>query len=186
MNILTKLFLAALAVATLAGCGYTPVQAPKTEAERIETKSLLNVPVDVSTFKTHKLNIVAENGDKGRITVFTDPKTGKTYDLDGQPVNEKGERILANGKTCNPGAIVNNMRGYGTSLNMRYECWTSAAFAFVNNDETAVKAYGKAWSGAVGAAAAVNPVTAVGIVVGPMIGVMLKDHEMTDDMPDTM
>lgn len=113
MSILTKLSLIFLTVTLLSGCGYTPVQAPKTEAERIETKSLLNVPVDVSTFTTHKLNIVAENGDKGRITVFTDPKTGKTYDLDGQPVNEKGERILANGKTCNPGAIVNNMRGYG-------------------------------------------------------------------------
>lgn len=71
-------------------------------------------------------------------------------------------------------------------MNMRYECWTSAAFAFVNNDETAVKAYGRAWSGTMGAAAAVNPVAAVGIAGATMIGVMLKDHEMTDDMPDTM
>lgn len=186
MSILTKLSLIFLTVTLLSGCGYTPVQAPKTEAERIETKSLLNVPVDVSTFTTHKLNIVAENGDKGRITVFTDPKTGKTYDLDGQPINAKGERILANGNVCKPLVIVFNSRGYGTSLNPRYECWTSTKFAHLNNSNRNEKNYGSAFGGAVGAAAAVNPVAAVGIAGATMIGVMLKDHEMTDDMPDTM
>lgn len=172
-------------VAALAGCSYTPVQAPKTEAERIETKSLLHVPVDVSNFKTHKLNIVADNGDKGRITVFTDPKTGKTYDLDGQPINEKGERILANGDVCKPGIISFGMRGYGTSLNPRYECWTSTKFSYVNGDDA--KNNGKIYGGTIGAIAAINPVVALGALVTSGAALMaMPADQVTDDMPDTM
>jgi hypothetical protein len=62
--------------------------------------SFLSVPVDLRGFPWQKIEIVAKNGDKGRVTVFTDPATGKTYDLDGQPVNEKGERILKDGYVC--------------------------------------------------------------------------------------
>lgn len=143
MNTLTKLSLTALAISTIAGCGYTPIKAPSTEAEMIESKSLLHVPVDVSHFQTSKLKIVADNGDEGRITVFTDPKTGKTYDLDGQPINEKGERVLTDGSVCNPLVIINNARGYGTSLNPRRECWTSAYFDFVNDSGRHMKNFGK-------------------------------------------
>jgi hypothetical protein len=49
----------------------------------------------------------------GLITIFTDPETGKTYDEDGQPVNEKGERILKNGYVCKVRLITSNIRAYG-------------------------------------------------------------------------
>lgn len=187
MNTVTKFTLTALTIATLAGCASAPVEAPKTEAERIASGSLLNVPVDISKFPSHKQKIVADNGDEGRITVFVDPKTGKSYDLDGQPVNEKGERVLADGQVCNPLVISFNMRGFGTSLNPRYECWTSAKYAYVNNDNTKEKAGGKIASSGIGALAAINPIAAVGALVatGVAIASKGKTEVQDDDMPDT-
>jgi hypothetical protein len=104
MNSLIKLTVAALAIATLAGCASIP-QAPKNAQEMAEMAeigddNLLNVPVDITGFSWKKQEIVAVNGDKGIVTVFTDPKTSLTYDTAGQPVNEKAERVLRNGIIC--------------------------------------------------------------------------------------
>lgn len=86
----------------LFGCATAPKKAPTT-AEEVATmgkKNLLSVPADISKFNWSKFEVVALNGDKGRITLFTDPQTGKNYDEDGQPVNEKGYRILNDGYVC--------------------------------------------------------------------------------------
>jgi hypothetical protein len=90
-----------LIATALAGCSSFPT-APKDAKEMAEMgdDSFLSVPVDIRGFPWQKIEIVAKNGDKGRVTVFTDPATGKTYDLDGQPVNEKGERVLKDGYVC--------------------------------------------------------------------------------------
>lgn len=173
----------------LAGCSSAPPQAPKTEKELIESNSILHVPVDVSKFTAKKLNIVADNGDKGRITVFTNPADGKMYDADGQPVNEKGERILTDGSVCNPKVIVLNARGYGPGMNPRKECWSNAYIAYVNNDSTektkrgAVAASSSAAAGAMTAIAGPIAIVGVGAV---LFGTMLTEHEITDDMPDTL
>lgn len=112
-----------LIATALAGCASAP-QAPKDAKEMaaLGEDNLLHVPVDVSNFPWKKLEIEATNGDKGRITVFTDPATGKTYDLDGQPVNEKGERILKDGYVCKVEGIFVNQRVYG-----RAGFWTETA-----------------------------------------------------------
>lgn len=94
-------------LAALAGCSSFPT-APKDAKEMAEMgdDSFLHVPVDITGFAWKKMDIIAKNGDKGRITVFTDAKTGKTYDLDGQPVNEKGERVLKDGYVCEVDMIM--------------------------------------------------------------------------------
>lgn len=174
-------FLGFLIVTTLAGCASTPLEAPKTEAERIASGSLLNVPVDISKFPSHKQKIVADNGDEGRITVFVDPTTGKSYDLDGQPVNEKGERVLADGQVCNPLVISFNMRGFGTSLNPRYECWTSAKFSKVNNPDY-VGNFGKGLSiGMVAIAAAPAMGVAAAAGTGTIGSVFAQSSDDTED-----
>lgn len=92
---------------SLAGCSSFPT-APKDAKEMAEMgdDNFLNVPVDITGFAWKKMDIIAKNGDKGIITVFIDPKTGKTYDLDGQPVNEKGERVLKDGYICEVDMIM--------------------------------------------------------------------------------
>lgn len=108
-----KALSAAFLIAALAGCASAP-KAPQDAKEMAEMgDNLLHVPVDVSKFPWKKMEIEATNGDKGRITVFTDPTTGKTYDLDGQPVNAKGERILRDGYVCKVEGIYVNQRSYG-------------------------------------------------------------------------
>lgn len=129
MKSLFKTALFSIAIATLTGCASMP-DAPKTQAEmkQLGDDNLLHVPVDITNFKTSKLEIFSEedkdacygifcrsfgtNDHKGIITVFTDPETGKTYDLDGQPINEKGQRILKNGFVCVVRYIYNNQRSY--------------------------------------------------------------------------
>jgi hypothetical protein len=129
MNTLIKLTVAALAIATLAGCASIP-QAPKNAQEMaaLGDDNLLNVPVDITGFPWKKQEIVAVNGDKGIVTVFTDPKTGLTYDLDGQPVNAKAERVLKNGYVCEVKVIVFNARGYGPLFNSHEDCMTTAFY----------------------------------------------------------
>lgn len=41
---------------------------------------------------------------------------GKIYDLDGQPINELGERILKNGYICKVRMITSNMRIYANMV----------------------------------------------------------------------
>jgi hypothetical protein len=109
-----------LAVVLLSGCASIST-VPKSEEEMnaLGDDSLLHVPVDISNFPWKKVQFetVADenfgrNGLKGQTTIFTDPATGKTYDEDGQPVNEKGERILKNGYVCVPRWITSNHRVY--------------------------------------------------------------------------
>jgi len=90
------------ALSQLVGCASAPKKAPTNAEEMAAMKedNLLKIPVDISQFPWAKFELVALNGDKGRITLFTDPKTGNTYDEDGQPVNEKGYRILNDGYVC--------------------------------------------------------------------------------------
>ena len=118
MNILTKLSLTALAVATLAGCASAPLEPPKTEAERVASGSLLHVPVaiNLTDFTWHKVTVSMEKGvglwdfkNSGQVTIFTDKKSGKTYDFEGQPVSAEGHRILTNGYVCKPKLIINNL-----------------------------------------------------------------------------
>jgi hypothetical protein len=120
-----------LAVVLLSGCASAP-QVPQDakEVAEIGDDNLLNDPVDITGFTSKKIEIFSErdenacyglfcqpfgrDGDKGQITIFTDPETGKTYDEDGQPVNEKGERILRNGYVCKVRLIsFSNTRIYG-------------------------------------------------------------------------
>jgi hypothetical protein len=125
MNIMnSKLILSGvLAVVLLSGCAATVIEAPKSaeELSSLDDSNLLNVPVDISGFYAYKKDIYSEkidgvrisrDGDRGRITIFSDPVTGKNYDEDGQPVNEKGQRILRNGYVCKVALINNNIRIY--------------------------------------------------------------------------
>lgn len=115
MNNIIKATIATLAISALAGCASIP-QAPKNAQEMaaLGDDNLLNVPVDITGFPWKKQEIVAANGDKGIVTVFTDPKNGKTYDLDGQAVNAKAERVLKNGYVCEASSIGSfNQRVYG-------------------------------------------------------------------------
>jgi hypothetical protein len=116
-----------LAVVLLSGCASAP-QAPKDAKELAEMgeDNLLHVPVDLTQFINNwkKVKIISEedkdaglfgfgrDGDIGQTTVWTNPADGKMYDLDGQPVNEKGERILKNGYVCKVRMIASNMRIY--------------------------------------------------------------------------
>jgi hypothetical protein len=111
----------------LSGCASAP-QAPKDAKELAEMgeDNLLHVPVDLTQFINNwkKVKIISEedkdaglfgfgrDGDIGQTTVWTNPADGKMYDLDGQPVNEKGERILKNGYVCKVRMIASNMRIY--------------------------------------------------------------------------
>lgn len=111
-----KIVLALLATSlfsVLTGCASMP-EAPKNAEEKIALgeDSFLNVPVDVATFPWEKKKITAQDGSEGQITVFTDPVTGKAYDLDGQPLNEKGFRILKDGYVCEVKSIGLNRRFY--------------------------------------------------------------------------
>jgi hypothetical protein len=92
--------------------------------------SLLHVPVDISNFPWKKVQFetvadedetFGKGGLKGQTTIFTDPATGKTYDEDGQPVNEKGERILKNGYVCVPRWITSNQRVYAAPSFFSFE-----------------------------------------------------------------
>lgn len=114
----TKLSLTGLAIATLAGCASAPLEPPKTEAERIATGSRLHVPVaiNLNDFTWHKVTVSMEKGvglwdykESGQVTIFTDKKTGKTYDFEGQPVTAEGYRVLTDGYVCKPRLIINNM-----------------------------------------------------------------------------
>lgn len=127
----TKLVLSGvLAVTLLSGCASAP-KTPKDAKELAEMgdSTLLSVPVNITGFTSKKVEIISEedknacfgmfcqpfgrDGDKGLITIFTDPETGKTYDEDGQPVNDKGERVLRNGYVCKVRMITSNIRSYG-------------------------------------------------------------------------
>lgn len=127
MNNIVKATIATLAISTLVGCASVP-QAPKDAKEMAELgeDNLLNVPVDLTPFIDNwkKVKIVSEedksaglfgfgrDGDIGQTTVWTNPENGKMYDADGQPVNEKGERILKNGYVCKVRMISGNTRFY--------------------------------------------------------------------------
>jgi hypothetical protein len=127
MNNIVKATIATLAISTLVGCASVP-QAPKDAKEMAELgeDNLLNVPVDLTPFIDNwkKVKIVSEedksaglfgfgrDGDIGQTTVWTNPENGKMYDADGQPVNEKGERILKNGYVCKVRMIMGNTRFY--------------------------------------------------------------------------
>lgn len=105
--------LAASLFSVLTGCASMP-EAPKNAEEKtaLGEDSFLNVPVDVAAFPWEKKKITAQDGSEGQITVFTDPVTGKAYDLDGQPLNEKGFRILKDGYVCEVKSIGLNRRWY--------------------------------------------------------------------------
>jgi hypothetical protein len=110
----TKLILSGVLAVMLAGCTTVP-QAPKDTKEMAEMgeDNLLNVPVDITGFTAAKMEIIAEDGNKGRITTFVNPATGKVYDLDGQVLNDKGERILRDGHVCKVKTIsLSNARHY--------------------------------------------------------------------------
>jgi hypothetical protein len=116
MKALVKVGFVAVVLAVLSGCTSAPIEAPKTEKERIESKSLLSVPVDIAGFTYHKVKI--EPREKNLVfnfepmkTIFTNPENGKTYDFEGQPVNEKGYRILTDGYVCQPQKIVGSVLG---------------------------------------------------------------------------
>lgn len=130
MKKFVKATIATLAISTLVGCASVP-QAPKDAKEMAELgeDNLLNVPVDLTPFIDNwkKVKIVSEedksaglfgfgrDGDIGQTTVWTNPENGKMYDADGQPVNEKGERILKNGYVCKVRMIASNQRIYANS-----------------------------------------------------------------------
>lgn len=114
-----------LAVVLLSGCASIST-VPKNESEMkaLGNDSLLHVPVDITGFPWKKVEFVTvadedetfgRGGLKGQTTIFTDPSTGKTYDEDGQPVNDKGERILKNGYVCVPRWITSNQRIYAAA-----------------------------------------------------------------------
>ena len=137
MNILTKLSLTALAVATLAGCASAPLEPPKTEAERVASGSLLHVPVaiNLTDFTWHKVTVKAsEYGgyftekEYGTVTVFTDKKTGKTYDFEGQPVTAEGHRVLTDGYVCIPKSIINYEKSFGSVkvIYGKYGAWNAS------------------------------------------------------------
>lgn len=136
-----KIVLALLATSlfsVLTGCASMP-EAPKNAEEKIALgeDSFLNVPVDVSGFSKSKLSIFGEEGGEGVITVFTDQHTGKTYDLDGQPINEKGERVLKDGYVCKVKLIVSGFRsyqgsGFWSSDKQLDSCLTSKWYAHAN------------------------------------------------------
>jgi len=109
-----KTILLSFSLLLLAGCASAP-KAPIDSYDKasLGDESFLNVPVDITTFNKHKLKIYGEESGEGVITVFTDPATGKTYDLDGQPINEKGERVLKDGRVCVVVNIVGKRRFYG-------------------------------------------------------------------------
>lgn len=127
MNNFVKATIATLAISTLVGCASVP-QAPKDAKEMAELgeDNLLNVPVDLTPFIDNwkKVKIVSEedksagrfgfgrDGDIGQTTVWTNPENGKMYDADGQPVNDKGERILKNGYVCKVRMISGGKRIY--------------------------------------------------------------------------
>jgi hypothetical protein len=100
-----------LAVALLSGCASAP-QAPEDNGQMTKSDNFLNVPVDITKFTPSKMKIYGSEAGEGQISIFTDPVSGKTYDLDGQPVNEKGERILRDGYVCKVKVIASNFRSY--------------------------------------------------------------------------
>lgn len=173
---MNKMLLVGALSVLVSGCTTVP-QAPKdaTEMAAFGEDNLLNVPVDISSFKPSKLEITSEedknacfglfcsafgrDGDKGIITVFTDPNTGKAYDEDGQPVTEKGERILKNGYVCKVRLINSNIRGYGpvkmglfSNEFSHDDCRTLRSKNYTNNATTRV-----------------NTLVAVGVLSGAVI-----------------
>jgi hypothetical protein len=139
-----------LAVVLLSGCASAP-QAPKDEKEMAELgdDNLLNVPVDISGFIASKKTIYTRKdedghgseGDSGQITIFTDPSTGKVYDEDGQPVNDKGERILKDGHVCIVTYISGKRRFYGkppiwSESKQQEACKTRRLVANMNRGQT--------------------------------------------------
>lgn len=119
------------ALGQLVGCASVSTMPKNTEEmTALGNDSLLHVPVDISGFDWKKVQFVTvadedetfgKGGLKGQTTIFTDPKTGKTYDEDGQPVNEKGERILKNGYVCVPRWITSNQRIYAAAPLFSFE-----------------------------------------------------------------
>ncbi len=110
---MNKMLLVGVLSVLVIGCASMP-EAPKNSEEKVALgeDSFLSVPVDVAAFPWEKKKIIALDGSEGQITVFTDPVTGKAYDLDGQPVNEKGFRILKDGYVCGIKSIGLNRRFY--------------------------------------------------------------------------
>lgn len=134
----TKLVLSGvLAVTLLSGCASVP-QAPEDNTQATKSDNFLHVPVDITKFTPSKMKIYGSEGGEGQISIFTDPATSKTYDLDGQPVNEKGERVLKDGYVCEVKVIALGRRGYvgegfwGTDEHLP-SCYTSAAYVTANS-----------------------------------------------------
>jgi hypothetical protein len=179
MNSLIKLTVAALAIATLSGCGVTIREAPKNAQElaALGDDNLLNVPVDITGFSWKKQEIVAVNGDKGIVTVFTDPKTGLTYDLDGQPVNTKAERVLKNGYVCEVKSTIFNRRVY-ESVEMNGWCNSNALNEKLKYGGVTPKGVAIALTGGmalVGAGVGIAAASAAGGVYAPLIDAATND-----------
>jgi hypothetical protein len=185
MNLLIKLTVAALAIATLAGCASIP-QAPKNAQEMaaLGDDNLLNVPVDITGFSWKKQEIVAVNGDKGIVTVFTDPKTGLTYDRDGQPVNAKAERVLKNGYVCEAKAIIGNGRlfekGASWSISKINE-YCAVSYQFTHNNKSLAR--GMATAFLVGATAGAAGVAVSG---GSVAGVTATSIGINNAVSNTL
>ena len=150
-----KVIVLVMSAVLLSSCASMP-KAPQNadELRALGSSNLLNVPVDISGFTATKMKIVSEkvegvrisrDGEVGQITIFTDPVSGKTYDLDGQPVNEKGERILNNGYACKVVGIANNQRIYGelgtwSETDVDKFCKTSYRASFQNKAQAVLAA----------------------------------------------
>jgi len=93
MNSLIKLTVAALAIATLAGCA-----APLPKGS--DSSKYLPLPVNTANMKPVEMKLKAKNGDEYDALRFNDVANNKWYDSDGYPVNDKFLRVLKTGEVC--------------------------------------------------------------------------------------
>jgi hypothetical protein len=93
MKTFTKLTVAALAIATLAGCA-----APLPKGS--DSSKYLPLPVNTANMKPVEMKLKAKNGDEYDALRFHDVANNKWYDSDGYPVNDKFLRVRKDGVTC--------------------------------------------------------------------------------------